>query len=514
MRTIFVNGRIRTVADDTDHDWVLVEDDTIVGMGELSDGPPADRIVDLEGGTLIPAFTDAHAHLPATGLQAAGMDFRGEKSAQKIMDAFAARARAREGILYGGNFEDPLDRPLSRKDMDEAVGGEPALLSRADMHSCVVSSALLESLPLDGVEGVDRDVDGAPTGYLREQAAAEAWRWFDANLPPEKQKEAIRTAIRLAYSKGICRIHEMYVVEWRGWASLELMMEAVADTALHVSPFIATMDVERVKETGLPRIGGDMFLDGSFGSHTAWMSEPYTSTPPSGSGPTGISYRDDDDLFEFFFTAQQAGLMTGVHAIGDAAIEQAITTWEKVADKVGIEAVQALGHRIEHFECASDDHIRRAAALNLGASVQPCFDRYWGGEGGLYSERIGWERASNMNRFKSMLDAGLVVGAGSDSTVTPLDPFLQMASLREHNVPEQRIGPRVALMLHTYGGQALMRGVSAEKLGMIAPGRRADLALLDRDPIESSTEEMLATEVRGTWIGGTRVWPEAEAESP
>ena len=512
MRTVFVNGRIRTVADDSDHDWVLIEDDTIVGMGDLADGPDADRIVDLEDGTLIPAFCDAHAHLPATGLQAAGMDFRGERSAQRIMDAFAARARAGSSILYGGNFEDPLDRPLTRAEMDGAVGAEPALLSRADMHSCVVSSALLESLPLEGVEGVDRDVDGTPTGYLREQAASEAWRWFDANLPAEKQKEAVRTAVDLAYSKGIARVHEMFVVEWRGWASLEVFMEAVAETALHVSPFIGTMDVERVKETGLPRIGGDMFLDGSFGSHTAWMSEPYTSTPPSGSHATGISYRDDDDLFEFFLAAQRAGLMTGVHAIGDAAIEQAISTWEKVAAKAGIDEVRALGHRIEHFECAGDDHIARAAALSLGASVQPCFDRYWGGADGLYAERIGWDRAAKMNRFKTMLDNGLVMGAGSDSTVTPLDPFLQMAALREHHVPEERLGPRVALMLHTYGGQALMRGASASKLGAIEPGRRADLALLDRDPIDSSTDEMLQTEVRGTWIAGARVWPKDEAE--
>ncbi len=513
MRSIFINGRIRAVVDDSDPDWVLVEDEAIAGVGTFEDAPRADRIVDLEGGTLIPAFCDAHAHLPATGLQAAGMDFRGERSAQKIMDAFAERARAGGSILYGGNFEDPLDRPLGATDMDDAVGGEPAMLSRADMHSCVVSTALLENLPLDSVEGVDRDADGRPTGYLREQAASEAWRWFDANLPPEKQKEAVRTAVDLAYSKGIARVHEMFVVEWRGWRSLDVFMDAVAETALHVSPFIGTMDVERVKETGLPRIGGDMFLDGSFGSHTAWMSEPYVSTPPSGSGPTGISYRNEDDLFEFFFAAQEAGLMTGVHAIGDAAIEQAISTWEKVADKVGLDAVRSLGHRIEHFECASDEHIARAANLSLGASVQPCFDRYWGGEDGLYSERIGWERASQMNRFKSMLEAGLIVGAGSDSTVTPLDPFLQMAALREHHLPEQRLGPRVALMLHTYGGQALMREPSASKLGAIAPGRRADLALLDRDPVTSPTEDMLETQVLGTWIAGTRVWPKAEAES-
>lgn len=514
MSTLFVNGRIRTVSDDSDPDWALVEDGTIAGVGSFDDAPTADRIEDLDGGTLVPAFCDAHCHLPATGLQATGLDFRGERSVTSILDAFASKAADPGSVLYGGNFEDPLDRALTRTEMDSAVGDRAALLTRADMHSCVVSSALLERLSLDGVGGVDRDAGGRPTGYLREHGAAEAWRWFDANLPAAAQKTAIRAAVDLAYSKGIGAVHEMFVVEWRGWSSLEILLDAVSEVALVVSPFIATLEVDRVKTMGFPRIGGDLFLDGSFGSHTAWMKEPYTSPPPAGSGPTGIAYRDDDELFDYFLEAQTAGLLTAVHAIGDAAIEQAIVTWEKVAGKAGLESVRALGHRIEHFECGTDDHIARAARLNLGLSVQPAFDRFWGGPGGLYSRRIGWERASKMNRFRSMLDGGLVVGAGSDSTVTPLDPFLQMAALREHNVPDERIGPRVALMLHTYGGHALMRGASATTRGAIGPGRRADLTLLDRDPITSSSEEMLATQVLGTWIGGQRVWPPAEAVAP
>ena len=510
MKTIFIGGTIRTVSDDSSPEWVLVDDMTIASVG-TGEPPSADEMVFLENGTLVPGFCDAHVHLPATGLQAAGMDFRNERSADKIMDAFASRARARTGILYGGNFEDPLDRPLTRHDLDRVVGDESALLSRADMHSCVVSSALLDQLSVADLEGVDRQDDGAPSGYLREQAASEAWRWFDSNLPPEKQREAVRTAIDLAYSKGITRVHEMFVVEWRGWASLEVFAGAVDGVALEINPYIGTDDVDRVKEMGVPRIGGDFFLDGSFGSHTAWMNEPYSSTPPSGSGPTGIAYRSDEHLLDFFMRAQEAGLQTGVHAIGDAAIEQAIRTWEAVAEKVGPEPVKALGHRIEHFECATDDHIARAARLDLGASVQPAFDLLWGGDDGLYAERIGPERALQMNRFRSMLDAGLIVGAGSDSTVTPLDPFLQMAALRDHHVPAQRVGPRVALMLHTFGGHALMRGVGPSTRGSIQPGMRADLALLDRDPIEVTTGELLETQVLGTWIAGRRVWPKSEA---
>jgi predicted amidohydrolase YtcJ len=111
-----------------------------------------------------------------------------------------------------------------------------------------------------------------------------------------------------------------------------------------------------------------------------------------------------------------------------------------------------------------------------------------------------------------MLDAGLLVAAGSDSTVTPLDPFLQMASLREHHVSEERCSPLEALRLHTIGA-ARLSGHHATK-STLEVGMQADLAWLDRDPLEISPEALLETEVLGTWIAGERVWPKAEAETP
>ena len=290
----------------------------------------------------------------------------------------------------------------------------------------------------------------------------------------------------------------MFVVEWRGWDSAAAFVEIIDPIALRVELFLGTDDIQRVKELGYERIGGDYFLDGSFGSHTAWLRQPYASPPPPGSTPTGISYRDDEGLYDFFRSAQEAELQVGIHAIGDAAIEQGISTWERVAAAVGIEAVRAKSHRIEHFECATDDHIERALKLGLIASVQPAFDHYWGGREGLYADRLGAPRALDMNRFRSMLDAGMTVMAGSDSTVTPLDPFLQMASLRNHHVEGERLDGPTALRLHTTDA--------------LSEGARADLALLDRDPLAVDPEELMKTEVLGTWISGRRVWPAQEAE--
>jgi predicted amidohydrolase YtcJ len=511
MTTLLHNGVVRTLAGDDTADWVLIDGESVAATGVGGDRPSADREVDLDGMTLTPAFCDAHVHLPATGLYKTGLDFRGETSADAIIGAFRTRADEDPGMVFGGNFEDPLDRPLSRRDIDSAVGGRHALLVRADMHSCIVSSKLLGELDIGGLEGVDVDDDGRPTGYLREKAAARALVWFDKNLPPAQAKDAIKAAVRRAYSKGVGRVNEMHVVEWRGWDALDLLREVALEVALDISPCIAVTDIDRVKSMGLPRIGGDWFLDGSFGSHTAWLSDPYDPPPPPGSPDTGIAYRTDAEVRQFFTAAQAAGLQVGVHAIGDAAIEQAISAWEDVARAVGIEEVRSLRHRIEHFECATNDHIARAARLGLAASVQPAFDRFWGGEDGLYARRMGWGRASIMNRFKSMLDAGMVVGAGSDSTVTPLDPFLQMASLREHHLTTERVDGNTALRLHTTGSHALTR--SENSVGTLGPGMRADMALLDRDPVTCALDDLLATEVVGTWIRGTRVWPPDLAES-
>nr|MBA3350003.1 amidohydrolase family protein [Actinomycetota bacterium] len=195
----------------------------------------------------------------------------------------------------------------------------------------------------------------------------------------------------------------------------------------------------------------------------------------------------------------------------DAAIGQAVSTWEKVVAEYGEAAVAGLGHRIEHFECAGDDHIARARRLGLNISVQPAFDAFWGGPEGLYAARIGAQRASAMNRFGTMLRAGLSLGAGSDSTVTPLDPLLQVQALCTHHVEAERLSARQALRMHTLGSRGL--GGQDGAAGTIEPGRWADLIAVDRDPEACEGEDIGATQVLGTWIKGVRVWPERDAET-
>lgn len=505
MRVLFHGGPVRTGAEAAD--WVVIEGERVVATG-TGDHPGTDRAVDLEGATLLPGFCDAHVHLSSTGLYALGLDLREERSKEAILDRLRTHARRPDAVLFGGNFEDTSETSLTRDELDRVVGERPALLGRADMHSCVVSSSVIEALDLDGLEGVDRDETGRSTGYLREQAAGAAWRWFDESLDGHEQRAAIDAALEVALSHGVTSVHEMFVLEWRDWASLDALLDHISALPQTIAVYVSSDDIDALGRRGLERAGGDFFLDGSFGSHTAWMCEPFDSAPPSGSHARGISYRTDEELLSFFTRAQDAGMQTGVHAIGDAAIEQAITAWEQVAGRAGIDEVRRLGHRIEHFECATDDHIVRAAELGLRISAQPAFDAFWGGDSGLYAERIGSGRAVQMNRFRSMANAGLLVGAGSDSTVTPLDPFLQMAALRDHHRADERMSAQQALAVHTLNSHALAG--HDDIAGTIERGKRADLAIVDRDPLEVDPDDLRKTEVLATWVAGKRLWPDSE----
>ena len=137
-------------------DWVMATDDLISAVGQ-GEAPPADRTIDIDDGVLVPAFRDGHVHLQVTGLFCSTLDFRGCRDGNEVVARFASRAGQGDGILFGGNFEEPLDPPVTRLELDAAVGEGRAMLARADLHSCVVSTALLNELDLSAVDGVDRD---------------------------------------------------------------------------------------------------------------------------------------------------------------------------------------------------------------------------------------------------------------------------------------------------------------------------------------------------------------------
>jgi predicted amidohydrolase YtcJ len=488
MKTLYRSTVVRTMSFPPEGEWILIDDRHVerVGSGEP---PSADRIVDLPGTTIIPGFIDSHVHLTGTGVSAAGPDLAAARAGRDLLSALADHARFLQGPALAHGFDETRwDRPElpSISEMDDAVSG-PAIAVRADGHVSLANSAALRDSGVLDLPGVDRDPGGTPTGVVRREANWALQRWFHETLPDRDIQRYQLQAAGLAVSRGITCVHEMAVPNSRGPRDFEVLMDHRDRLPLDVIPYVASTDIPFVMDFGLPRIGGDLSLDGSIGARTALLTRPYVDAPE-----TGARYFDEDELVEFFHNAHLAGLQVAVHAIGDGAIEEGLSSWERVygaLDSRNRRHFRARRHRIEHFEMPSRDHVERAAMLGLAISVQPGFDAAWGHPGAMYERRLGAERAGPMNPFRTLLTRGMAVGGGSDSPVTGLDPMAGVAAAEAHHDPAERLTREDAIRLFTLGSAALAH--VEEKKGRLEPGMQADFAAYEEDPLEAPQIEKL-----------------------
>lgn len=483
---------------------LLVRGDRIVWTGaDPAAAPRHARSLDFGGGWITPSFVDAHVHATATGLAADGLDL---SAAGSVADCLARlrdhAASSDRPVILGHRWEDttwPEQRPPNAEEITEAAPGRTVLLTRVDAHSCVVDAATLGSLPLAGLHGVDRHADGLPTGWLREAACEAARRQVLARVPSSQVDAARRTACSRAAALGIGAVHEM------GHPGLSSMRDAQAWAAgewpIGVDVWWADIDAGTALRRGL-RPGGDLFLDGSIGSRTAAVSGGYHDAPGSGE-----LFHDDEEVAAFFVDSTRAGAGAGVHAIGDRAIDQAVAALEAAAEAVGSDAVRACRHRVEHVEMPSRDHVRRMAALGVVASVQPAFDAAWGGDSGLYARAFGHERALRSNPLGWFDAEGTVLAFGSDSTVTPLDPWGAVAAAERHR-GGLAVDRRTALAAHTLGGRYV---AGQDDAGPLRPGARADFAVWDADPLV--VDDVTRLRCVALSVAGNDVRPEKIPES-
>jgi predicted amidohydrolase YtcJ len=488
MRTLYRADRVYTLSHPATGEWVLVDERHVerVGVGEP---PDADRVVELPGTTIIPGFVDAHVHLTGTGVHESGPPIGDVRSAEEMIDLLRRAASGRDGPVFAHGFDETRwDRPAlpSVEDLND-VTPEPVVAVRTDGHISLANRSAIDAAGVGDLPGLERDAEGVPTGVLRREANWALQRWYHEQLGEHEVEDLQLHAASIAASRGVTSVHEMAIPGARGSRDFEVLMGHRSRLPVDVIPYVATMEIPYVMDFGLPRIGGDLALDGSIGARTAHLAEPYAD----GDG-TGVAYQGDDDLSEFFHNAHLAGLQVAVHAIGDAAIEQALACWERVygsLDSRSRRHFRARRHRIEHFEMPGRDQVERAANLGLAVSVQPAFDAAWGHADAMYEQRLGPDRARGMNPFRTLLARGMAVGAGSDSPVTPLDPMAGIRAAQDHHEGFERLGREESVRLFTRGGSLIAN--LEDKKGTLEPGMQADFAAYEADPLEAESLEDL-----------------------
>jgi predicted amidohydrolase YtcJ len=354
-----------------------------------------------------------------------------------------------------------------------------------DLHAAWVNSAALELARIssgtpDPAGGrIVRDAAGEPTGLLLERAQ-------DLLLPvlPAAQSERLRAALREAQADahrvGITGIHDAEGPDaLRAFRTMEELGELRLRVLFHPPvaqlPMLIASGVRSGLGTPWLALGGvKLFLDGSLGSRTAWMIEPYEDGREG-----GMALATETEARRAVEAVAGAGLACTVHAIGDAAVRRALDLLERLP-RAGVP------HRIEHFQCVHPDDLARAAAAGIVVSMQPA---HLPGDALLAEERWG-RRTRYAYAARSLLQAGTVLAFGSDVPVTSIDPRRGVVAAMERVAadgafpagwhPHERLTFESAVRGFTVGN-AIAGGV-AQRRGCLAPGMDADLVAWEVDP--------------------------------
>jgi len=466
---------------------VVLRDGVIayVGVDEparaLVAGLPGARELDLAGRLVTPAFVDAHLHTVQVGQVAAGLDLHGASSRTAVLDAVAAHVAARPGlrVLVGQGWDErawsePV--PPTRAELDRAAPGVAVYLARVDVHSALVSTALLDRLPdVSSLPGFQAD------GWLRQDAHHACRGRMDSLFTDAERRTAARTALTGASRHGVATVHELGGPHLGPLADLVRIRQEAAELGIGVVGYwgeLARPDdgpdgaLARAASAGARGLAGDLCIDGAVGSHTAALREPYADA-----ATRGVRYLSEDEVTAHLVACTLAGVQAGFHCIGDDAVAAAVAGLRRAAEQLGRGPVRAARHRLEHLEMVAATDLATLADLGVVASVQPAFDREWGGPGELYETRLG-ARAASMNPLGDLHRAGVPLAFGTDAPVTPLAGWATVQAAVQHGRADQRLDVAVALDAATRGAHWAARD---DGVGLVAPGQRADLAVWEVD---------------------------------
>ncbi|MBW4095278.1 MAG: amidohydrolase family protein [Acidobacteria bacterium] len=481
--TLYRNGSVYSSADPL-ATAMLVDGDTVAWVGgehaATSIADSSMTVVDLEGGLITPGFVDSHTHITETGISLGTLDLRMATSVGDVLDAVAAAAKMRQtGMILGFGWDEshwPEHRAPSGEELERAGSGAEVYLARIDVHSAAVSAGMATRLSLADLDGWD--AHGGPITRAAHQRAREATR----QLTDSQRADYARAALQEAARQGYVGLTEMSAPGVGSPADLALLAElsGAANGLPEVLPYwaqpvtTASEAREVLASLGTPVRGlaGDLNIDGSLGSHTAWLRAPYSDDANN----SGASYLDAAAVGAHLAACSEAGIQAGFHVIGDAGMDAAIEGLQRAEQQVGISAIRAAGHRFEHAEMVDPQAIEALAHYSITVSGQPAFDALWGGADGLYSQRLGVERAATLNPFASLFAAGVPVAFGSDAPVTPWRPWASVRAALEHHQSQQRISARAAFIAHTRAGWRAARYANP-MLGQLGPGTPASFAI-------------------------------------
>lgn len=526
-------------AENSTAEAVAIDDGWIVAVGSDADVASLigaeTEVVELGGRFAAPGFIEGHGHYLGLGNARMILDLTRARNWDEIVAMVAeAAAAAPPGAWIRGRgwHQEKWDAPPepaveggpTHAALSAAAPDNPVLLTHASGHAAFANAAALaqagltrESEPPPGGQFV-RDQDGDLTGLLRETAqrpVAAAFSRVQAARSPDEIDAGFRRQVELAaqdaLSKGVTSFHDAGA----SFADIDRFKALEAEGALPVRLYVmvrgesnAALDA-RLPGYYMPSEGDDYLtvrsikrqIDGALGSHGAWLLDPYEDMPES----TGLVLETVEEITGTAHVAIEHGFQVNTHAIGDRANRETLDIYEAVFDSAGIEESGRLRWRVEHAQHVHPDDVARFASLGVVAAMQGVHatsDAPW-----VYV-RLGAGRAeSGAYLWRSFLDAGVVVGNGTDAPVEDVDPLASFrASVRridgagQEFFPAQRMTRIEALRSYTINNA--FAAFEEEYKGSLEVGKLGDVVVLDRDILAVPDEELAGAKVEMTIVGG------------
>jgi predicted amidohydrolase YtcJ len=458
--------------------------------------------VDLQNRCVIPAFGDTHMHFSSFAYFNSGLDCRNAGDFDELGErirSYLGRGNNEKVMLgFGCSAHTVKEKKLPDKNDLDRITDRPLMIVKYDGHAAVGNSALLGKMPAGILNDPGCD---HKTGWFYLNAFYKAVNSITQSVSlPVLFKNLIAGSDYLA-QKGIALVHTAEGVGFPLDLDVDLMRFANRGLAQTFQIFFQTMDIQKVQRRKLPRIGGCFAnaLDGCFGSEDAALKEPYSNNPQS----RGTLFYSQKEVTDFVVRANRAGLQVAMHAIGDAAILQALTAFEAALSDFPRNDHRHNDHRhiMIHADLMDEAAIARAVKLNLCIALQAPF-LYWPQEPVDYLRHILGQRVDHLIPLRSMLDAGLTIAGGSDAPCTLPDPLAGIFAACNHPNASESVSVLDALRMHTASCARL--SFDEKTRGTLTDGKRADFVVLDKNPLEIPVEKLNTIKIEALYVKGEK----------
>lgn len=498
---VIKNGRCLTFKEGQQFSWIATKKEKIIALGNAEDyqGLMNEEtvVIDAKGASILPGFIDSHNHVVQTGLNSISLDLSGAKNFEQIGKLIEETQKKSPGKYIRGirlELENLQEKKLpTRNFLDKFCSDVPVWINTNDYQVSLLNTyaMLYFKIPFT-TEGVEMDEKEIPTGIFRRKANAILRTNILKNISDTERMKAVSGIMAEFISNGITTLNAMEGGVLYSDKDAEFIHEHGKSFPIDMVLFNQTMDMNKIKNMKLKRIGGSLYLDGTMGSRTAALSFEYADCP----GTMGSLCLPQEEIDSFVLKCYKNNLQLALYTIGDRAIESALQAHEKALFETGN---IGLRHRLEHVELATEEQINRAAKLGIIFSMQPTYEYFWGGAGKMYEQRIG-NRYKTTNRYREILDTGICICGGSDSDVTPANPMLGIYSAVNHPVKEHRVSLDEAIKMFTYNGAYAV--FQEHEKGSLEEGKLADIVILDCDIFKISKESLKDVKVKTTIKSG------------